>query len=203
MDPFIGQIMPYGFNFNPRGWYHCNGGLLAISTNTTLFSLLGTFYGGDGRTTFGLPDLRGKSPMSFGRHPGSIYDWRMGQAAGAESHTLTQMELANHSHSATFVPGPADTVAQVQVSTDAATTDTPAEGSYLARNDGGREDGVFMYRPDAGSGVVSLGGVTGGNGMGGTVMLQSTGGSTSFSILQPVQVVNYCVAYMGIYPPRS
>ena len=203
MEATIGQISAFGFNFAPRGWATCSGQLVAISSNTALFSLLGTMYGGDGRTSFGYPDLRGRTSISQGRHPGSAFDWQIGQAAGQEYHTLSTLEMPNHSHAAAFTPGPMDTEANLKASTDVATTDTPANGSYLAHNDGGRGDGVFMYRPDAGNGQVSLGGASGGSGMGGQVTLQSTGGSRSFPLLQPSLAVNYSIATIGLYPSRN
>ncbi len=202
-DPFIGEIRLFGFNFNPRGWFFCNGSLLQISQFSTLFSLLGTQYGGDGRVTFALPDLRGRVAMSKGRHPGSAYDWRMGQVGGSESHTLTVLELPQHNHDATFTATQVGQPLSVQVSTDPATLDKPNEGSYLAYNDGGRNPGVFMYRDDAGAATVALGGVGGGSASKGTVTVQNNGGSQAFSLMQPVLTLNYCMANVGIYPPRS
>ena len=201
-DPFIGEVGLMGFNFNPRGWYLCNGALLAISQNTTLFSLLGTFYGGDGRTTFGLPDLRGRVPMSKGRHPGSLYDWRIGQRGGSETHTLTIPELAQHAHTATFTETAGGSAATVLASTDKATENVPAIGSYLAVNKNGRLAGEEIYRPDAGANTVELGGVSGGGGAG-IVTVNNNGGSQAFNIIQPIVAMNYCLAHVGTYPPRS
>ncbi len=202
-DPFIGEVRLFGFNFNPRGWAYCAGALLPISTNSTLFSLLGTSYGGDGRTTFALPDLRGRSAMSKGRHPGSFYDWRIGQKGGQETHTLTIPEMATHSHTATFTATSAGSPASVEVSTDSATENVPAPGSYLAVNTNGRNPGANIYRPDAGSSTVQLGGVSGGGSSGGVVTVNANGGGSAFSIVQPVLTMNYCLAMVGIYPPRS
>ena len=97
MDPFIGQIVMFAGNFAPRGWAFCNGQLLAISSNQALFSILGTTYGGDGRTTFGLPDLRGRTAMHPGTGPG-LTERRLGQKGGAESVTLTEAQVPSHSH---------------------------------------------------------------------------------------------------------
>lgn len=97
MEPFIGQVCSFGFNFAPRGWAQCNGQLLAISQYSALFSLLGTSYGGDGRTTFGLPDLRGRVAINQGQGPG-LSDYKIGQMAGKEGVTLTQNEMPSHSH---------------------------------------------------------------------------------------------------------
>mgnify|MGYP005818947303 CR=1 FL=1 len=99
MEPFIGQIQAFGFSFAPRSWAKCEGQLLAISSNTALFSLLGTTFGGDGRTTFGLPDLRGRSIVGLGAGAGlSTISW--GERGGAESHTLTTQQMPSHAHAA-------------------------------------------------------------------------------------------------------
>lgn len=96
-EPFIAQIVMFGGNFAPRQWAFCDGQLLSISQNTALFSLLGTTFGGDGRTTFGLPDLRGRVPMHPGSGPGlTPRSW--GQKGGSETHTLTTNEIPPHSH---------------------------------------------------------------------------------------------------------
>lgn len=97
MDPFIGELRLFGFNFAPRGWALCQGQLLAIAQYTALFSLLGTMYGGNGQTNFALPDLRGRVPLSFGQGPGlSAYD--QGQVGGTEQVTLTAAQLPPHNH---------------------------------------------------------------------------------------------------------
>lgn len=96
-DPFIGEMRLFAGNFAPRGWALCEGQLLAISQNDALFSLLGTIYGGDGRTTFGLPDLRGRVPVHQGTGPG-LPDARIGQTGGAETVTLTSSQVPAHSH---------------------------------------------------------------------------------------------------------
>lgn len=98
MEPFIGQIMLVGFNFVPRGWASCNGQLLSIAQNSALFSLLGTTYGGNGQTTFGLPDLRGRAPVHFGQGPG-LSSYTQGEIGGRESVTLTMNNLPPHAHS--------------------------------------------------------------------------------------------------------
>lgn len=97
MEPFIGQIIMFGGNFAPRGWAFCDGQLLPISSNSALFSILGTTYGGDGRTTFALPDLRSRLAMHPGRGPG-LSDYRLGQKGGAENVTLTANQIPSHNH---------------------------------------------------------------------------------------------------------
>ena len=96
-EPFIGQIMLFAGNFAPKGWAFCDGSLLAISQNTALFSILGTTYGGNGVTTFGLPDLRGRVAIGFGNGPG-LTPRALGEKAGEENHTLIQAEMAAHNH---------------------------------------------------------------------------------------------------------
>lgn len=98
LDPFLGEIMWVGFTFCPRGWAHADGQLLPISSNTALFALLGTQYGGDGRTTFALPDLRGRVPVHRGQGPG-LTNRNQGQRSGTETNTLTTANLPAHSHS--------------------------------------------------------------------------------------------------------
>jgi microcystin-dependent protein len=102
--PFIGQIKAVGFNFEPRGYADCDGTLLAIAQNTALFSILGTIYGGDGRTTFGLPDLRGRLPMHDGQGPG-LTDRRLGERGGQETVTLTSTQIPSHNHALGTVSG--------------------------------------------------------------------------------------------------
>lgn len=96
-EPFVGEIRMFAGNFAPRGWAFCDGQLLAVSQNDALFSLLGTIYGGDGRTTFGLPDLRGRIPIHAGSGPG-LSERRLGSKAGAEKVTLTVNQLPSHTH---------------------------------------------------------------------------------------------------------
>lgn len=96
-EPFVGEMRMFAGNFAPRGWAFCDGQLLAVSQNDALFSLLGTIYGGDGRTTFGLPDLRGRVPIHAGSGPG-LSPRRLGAKAGAENVTLTVNQLPSHTH---------------------------------------------------------------------------------------------------------
>jgi len=119
-DPFVGEIKIVGFNFAPNGWAKCDGALMSIAQNNALFSLFGTYYGGDGRTTFGLPELRGRFPMHQGSGPG-LTPRAMGQKAGTETHTLSTNHLASHSHTGHVVSG----------TTEGDRTDP--SGAYMAR----------------------------------------------------------------------
>lgn len=122
MDPFIGQIIMFGGNFAPRGWALCDGQLLAISSHSALFSILGTTYGGDGRTTFGLPDLRGRVSLHPGNGPG-LSSYRLGEKGGEEGVVLTESQMPSHKH-------------EVQATNSFA--ENPGPGTkYLAGNDTG------------------------------------------------------------------
>ena len=165
----------FGGNFAPRGWAFCNGQLLAISQNTALFSILGTTYGGDGRTTFGLPDLRGRVPVHSGNGsagPG-LTPRPLGQKSGAETNTLNVNQLPSHNHTASL---PAK---------EEANTETP-NGHVIA---GAGFDG-FGTAPDNG---INMAPFTTGN----------TGGNQSLNNMQPYQCVNFIIALQGIFPSRS
>lgn len=117
-EPFLGEIVMFGGTFAPRSWANCDGQILPINTNQALFSILGTTYGGDGRTTFGLPDLRGRNPVHAGSGPG-LNTVTRGQKFGANSVTLTVANLANHTH--TYTPN---------VNTDPGNNPDPSGGYY-------------------------------------------------------------------------
>ncbi|WP_340112900.1 phage tail protein [Maribellus mangrovi] len=137
MEPFLGQIQAFGFNFAPRGWAFCQGQLLAISQNTALFSLLGTTYGGDGRTTFALPDLRGRSMVGMGNGPG-LSDIRQGQKGGQEQVTLTVANMPSHNHAPS-----------VAVQTGAGESSAPT--GYLAAH-----SGAFGEEPSSGANLAGV-----------------------------------------------
>lgn len=120
-EPFVAEIRIFAGNFAPRGWAFCNGQLLPVSQNTALFSLIGTTYGGDGRSTTALPNLKGRAPMHPGRGPG-LTSRRLGQRGGSEMVTLTEAQMPNHTHTAT-------------ASSEPASTNVPAN-NYLARTTG-------------------------------------------------------------------
>jgi microcystin-dependent protein len=106
-EPFIAEIRIFAGNFAPRGWAFCNGQLLPIAQNTALFSLIGTTYGGDGRTTTALPNLQGRAPMHPGRGPG-LTERRLGQRGGVETVTLSEAQMPNHAHQMTASPNPGE-----------------------------------------------------------------------------------------------
>ncbi len=195
-EPFIGEVALYGFDYAPAKWSMCKGQILTITSNQALFALVGTFYGGDGRSTFALPDLRGKLAMSHGRGLSSLFDYKVGNKPGAERHTMTVAELAQHSHLASF-EADGTTSAKLMVSTDVADQNTPTDGSYLAKS------ALPLYRPNAGDGTVVLGGVNGGGIIHGDTVLASTGSSKSFNLMQSSLVQNYSIALQGLFPSRN
>lgn len=110
MEPFLGEIRAFGFNYAPSGWALCQGQLLSIRQNTALFSLLGTNYGGDGSSTFGLPDLRGRAALQAGQGPG-LNPYTLGETGGAASVTLMQVQLPSHTHTLEAASDPAESAA--------------------------------------------------------------------------------------------
>jgi microcystin-dependent protein len=172
MDPFVAEIRIFGFNFAPKGWAFCNGQLMPISQNTALFSLLGTTYGGDGKSTFALPDLQGNAPMQPGQGQGlSLRD--LGQLGGTESVTLLQSEMPVHTHS-------------LMASVDPADSQIPTANATLARSSGGNAyttntAGLVQMAPQA---------------------LAIAGGSLPHNNLQPYLTLNFCIALQGVFPPR-
>ena len=172
-EPFVGEIRMFAGNFAPRGWALCDGQLLAVSQNDALFSLLGTIYGGDGRTTFGLPDMRGRVPLHQGQGPG-LSQRRLGSKGGAQQVTLTTNQLAAHSH--TFNASTAE----------AASTDPTGQvfGQSVAN---------FRYlKNESSAAPAQLS----------PQSISDTGGSQAHSNLQPTLCINYIIALIGIYPSR-
>lgn len=188
MDPFIGQIQPFGFNFAPRTWATCSGQLMAISSNTALFSLLGTTFGGDGRTTFGLPDLRGRSIVGVGHGPGlSNITW--GERGGIEQLYVTQANMPSHSHSLTNGTAHVD-VYTTNNGNDSSETDNGANGLGTS----GTMPAIYREEPTAGD---KLGGVQ----ISGTTNL--SGGNIPIQSRNPFLGIYVCIALYGIYPSRS
>lgn len=181
MNPFIGEVIMFGGNFAPRGWAFCEGQLLSISQNTALFSILGTMYGGDGRTTFGLPDLRGRVAIHEGHGPG-LSTYSLGEKGGAPTATLNTTTMPFHNH---FAASNAD----MNVS-DEAGEDDP-DGNYI----GGGQD-IFSASPSAGNKLADGAATT-------TTSLTNTGNGQSFDIEQPYLVTKYIIALFGVYPSRN
>ncbi|MBB4080960.1 microcystin-dependent protein [Lewinella aquimaris] len=178
MEPFIAMIVGFGGNFAPRGWALCEGQLLPISQNTALFSLLGTTYGGDGRTTFALPDLRGRFPIHPGNGPG-LTPIRLGEKGGRETVTLTAAMMPAHNHAASFNLGQG-------IGTSAA-----GDGEYLAFNAAGET--IFTSTvPNNNSKLGSD-----------SVSVEDTGSGQDFAIRNPYLAINMIIALQGVFPSRS
>ncbi|WP_442265455.1 phage tail protein [Tenacibaculum sp. ZS6-P6] len=194
-EAYLGEIRMFAGNFAPRGWAFCDGQLLAISSNNALFSLLGTMYGGDGRTTFALPDLRGRVPMSAGLHPGSSYNYRVGQRGGIESPTLSTLQMPQHNHTASVSGGGGN----ILLSTDSAQRSTPQAGDVPASaqfGSGLSATQVKAYGPPTNT-------VNGQTVSGGNVTIGFTGASQPYENRQPYTIVRYIICLQGVYPSRS
>ncbi len=173
MDPFVAEIRIFGFNFAPLGWALCNGQLMPISQNTALFSLLGTTYGGDGRSTFGLPNMQGNAPMHPGQGPGlSLHD--LGEIGGSETVTLLESGIPTHSHAVQAFPNPGN-----------ANTADPTLS--LARSKGGA-----AYKAPTAN-VVNFN----------FNALSPGGGNQPHNNMMPYLTLNFCIALQGVFPPRS
>ncbi|TVZ40999.1 microcystin-dependent protein [Alteromonadaceae bacterium 2753L.S.0a.02] len=198
MDTFIGDVHIFGFNFAPRNWAFCAGQLLPISTNQALFSLLGTAYGGDGRTTFALPNLNGRTAVGKGQAPGTAINWQIGLTFGNDSHVMSLSELPAHSHSATWMP---DGGTALMATTDDGTSETPESGAVLAKTVPGASpaDQPEKIYANTTENLVPLGGLN----VTGAVDVGTTGAGNAFNIVQPSLGVNYSIAMEGIYPSRS
>ena len=174
MEPFLGQIILFAGNFAPRGWAFCNGQLLSPNQNSALFSILGTIYGGDGRTTFALPDLRGRVPISPGQGPG-LSNYKLGAKGGVEEVVLTEGQLPSHKHGA--VAHAANPVGRGGESDSPNNHYWAVEGKYATNKN-------TEMATDA-------------------VETLSTGGGLAHENRQPYLAVNYIIALQGTYPSRS
>jgi microcystin-dependent protein len=183
-EPYVGQIIMAGFNYAPKGFAGCNGQILSIQQNEVLFALLGTTYGGNGISTFALPNLQGRAPMHFGNNFGQSYP--IGTQAGEVSHTLLQNELPAHTH---FLKANAGTAAS-------ANSQTPGSGTVLGRTVGhpsrGADFPVTMYSSSATSLVAT-----------GAGSIATSGGNQPHENRQPFLGINFCIALTGIFPSRN
>jgi microcystin-dependent protein len=189
-DQFVGQILLFPFNFAPVGFAMCQGQLIAISQNTALFSLLGTTYGGNGTSTFALPDLRGRAPMGYGQGPG-LSSRSIGAAIGTESETLATTQAAAHAH-ALDVSGLSASMRCLSGTADRGTpvTDVPAtEAPSVPAT-------YSLSAPDA---AMAAGAVV----VSGSLSATAAGGGQAHDNRQPYLTMNYCIALTGVYPPRT
>jgi len=177
-NPFVAEIRIFPFYFAPVGWAFCNGQILPLSQNTALFSLLGTTYGGDGKSNFALPNLQGNAPMHPGQGPGlSLHD--LGETGGSDTVTLLQSEIPSHSHNINCIDG-GRIEGQTSVPTNAfpvKTGGTPAN----AYSTGTPTPNLYMN----------------GN------MVTPAGGSQAHNNMMPYLTLNFCIALQGVYPPRT
>ena len=199
----------FGGNFAPRGWALCDGQLLAISSNQALFSILGTTYGGDGRTTFALPDLRGRASIHPGNGPG-LSSYRLGERGGAENVTLLPTQIPSHNHTITGdVPVSLELTSQAEfkVSSTLGDEEEPSNSAYLAAGKDVSGKPVEMFTETAPDTTLAAGSVTVSTTGAGQMSLDSatnnTGGSQSHSNIEPFLCVNYIIALVGTFPSRS
>lgn len=172
-EPFIAEVRIFAGNFAPRGWAFCDGQLLPISQNTALFSLIGTTYGGDGRTTTALPNLQGRAPMHPGRGPG-LTDRRLGQSGGVETVTLTEAQMPSHAH-------------QVGSTASRSSSPTPVGNSFNV------SVGDTAYQTDTSSNLTPMAGN----------MVGNAGGSQPHNNMQPFLTISFIIALVGLYPSRN
>jgi len=172
-EAYLAEIRGFAGNFAPRGWAYCNGQLLSIASNQALFSLIGTIYGGDGRTTFALPDLRGRAMIGPGQGPG-LSDRRLGAKSGSETNTMTLTQLPNHTHNGS-----------INTARAAANTSNPS-GSSLAGTQIYENTTVPNTPMSAGS-----------------IQIENTGGNQPIDNMQPYLASNFIICVQGIYPSRS
>ena len=179
-NPYISELRLISFNFAPRGWALCNGQLLPINQNQALFSLLGTTYGGNGQTTFALPNLQGRSAIHFGN------GFNQGQAGGEEAHTLIVSEMPTHNHAAQA----SNSVALANAA-GITPTNTKSIAQGLVSQAGGQTTPAQIYGTGAPSGTMSID------------TISNTGGSQGHENRQPFTVLAWCIALQGIFPSRS
>lgn len=173
-SPFVAEIRIFPFNFAPKGWAFCDGQILPLSQNTALFSLLGTTYGGDGKSNFALPNMQGNVPMHPGQGPGlSLHD--LGETGGSEFVTLLESEIPSHAHA-------------LMASSTSSSKPSPA-GNALARI----SSGATPYAAPAGAPLVAFN----------DNALAPSGGNQPHNNMQPYLTLNFCIALQGIYPPRA
>lgn len=173
-DPFVAEIRIFPFNFAPKGWAWCDGQLMPLSQNTALFSLLGTTYGGDGKSTFALPDLQGRAPMHPGQGPGlSLHD--LGETGGSETVTLLESEIPAHAHSINANATPANLAA-------------PSAARAWARTQPGTS-----YKVPSGQPIVAFA----------PEALAPAGGDQPHNNMMPYLTFYFCIALQGVFPPRG
>lgn len=178
-DPFLAEIRIFPYSYAPQGWALCNGQLLPLSQNTALFALLGTQYGGDGKSTFGLPNLMGSVPVGQGQGQG-LQQWYIGEATGTSAVTLLQSEMPMHNHGL--------------IASSSNATTTTASGNQIAK-------GFFGTRQSSSAGKIYSNDQP--NVQLAPQSLSPVGGNGSHNNMMPYLAFNYCIALQGIFPQRS
>ncbi len=205
-EQYMGVIKALGFNFVPDEWGWCSGGFLDVNQFTALFSLLGCRFGGDCRTSFGLPDLRGRSPMGFGTGPGLTPRF-IGQEPGLEQEVLGYSHMASHSHGHAYMDT-SGSAFSVHVAGQGGKKQLPDTGDYIAapgNSFGQPQDNLFLAPADVTT-TVAVGGVLQGSGEfdNSRFVIGSTPQATDYvPITQPSLAMNYCICMEGLYPARS
>jgi microcystin-dependent protein len=172
-DPFVAEIRIFPFNFAPKGWAFCDGQILPISQNTALFSLLGTTYGGDGKSNFALPNMRGNAPMHPGQGPGlSLHD--LGETGGSQAVSLLESEIPTHTH-------------PLRANNQSGDNPTPG-GNTLAR-----PGSTTIYQQNSSANLVAMA----------AQALAPAGGDQPHNNMQPYLTLNFCIALQGVFPPRT
>ena len=187
-DPFVAEIRMFSFNFAPKGWAFCDGQLLPLSQNTALFSLLGTTYGGNGKSNFALPDLQGRAAMHPGQGPGlSLHD--LGEMGGSEHVTLLETEIPAHTHLVKLRRG-------LRAADAAAANSTLPDNRVPARAAVRETPYVDAADPDTVADVNMAKGAL-------SASLMAQGGGQPHNNMQPYLTLNFCIALQGVYPPRG
>ncbi len=199
MDGTMAEIRLFSGDFAPRNWAFCNGSVLAISTNQALFALLGTTYGGNGMTTFSLPDLRGRTVIGQGAGPG-LSQRIIGEVVGAPTETLTLNQLPAHTHIAQITAGTASGSATLYGVNSGGGSATPG-GNYLAEDNGAgstayASSGTPVAMNGGSAAITNVQAVT-------TVSIGSNGGSQAHTNMQPSLALNYIICIAGIFPSRN
>ena len=200
-QPYLGSVCMTAAVFCPRGYAEANGALLSISSYQALYAVMGTTYGGDARTTFGLPDLRGRSGIGQGQGPG-LLPVAQGQIRGKDIYTASAATMANHTHTATFESSGGSAVT-IPVSANSGTNVVApdATNNRLSASPAGGTSAAGIWSSNTEQ-VATVGGVTGGGGSG-TVTVAASGSSQQTTYYPPQLGMRFCVATDGLFPPRN
>ena len=200
-EPMLGQIMAFVGSYNPNGWAYCNGDLLEIQEFSALYSVCGTLYGGDGRSSFGLPDLRGRSPVGMGSGPGRVTRV-IAQVGGIERVTLVTDQMPSHNHdSVTEIDG--EVTATAHCYTGTANMQFSPTNSVMAQQGYAVSDDAKVYSRSAPNATMASSSITTQNSLEAATSIGDTGGSESHENMPPWLCLNYIVALEGYYPSRT